>query len=235
MNAARNSMGIMIRVAVAVVALGFVLAAVVGGVSWPAFFMALASTALLLALAAMYQSFRGVFGDRSDDAASVAVLPERAALLDEKNALLRAIKDIAFEHQVGKLSDQEFERLDRAYRLRAKAVLRKLDEDLAPYFAEAERILDGALAAKDAEAEPKQRKKDPDRATPARRECVKCGTSNAAAAEWCKECGARIVPIECGACGAMNEPDSKFCMKCASPVASQPSGARQPEPGTEER
>lgn len=183
-----------------------------GGVSWPAFFMAMAGVMLVLALSALFQSFRGVFGNRGSEMGLRATLPERAALLDEKNALLRAIKDVAYEHEVGKLATPDYQRLDRAYRLRAKEVLRLLDEDLAPFIARAETLVAEALA-------PSSEAVAPDVQTSGSRlECAQCGTSNAVDAEWCKECGARVAPAECAACGASNEPDAKFCIKCASPM-----------------
>lgn len=204
-----------IAVGVALLAGGLV-AALSGRISPPAYFMATASVMLVLALAAMYQSFRGVFGHRGVAMGVRATLPERAALIDEKNALLRAIKDIAFEHEVGKLSDADFQRLDRAYRVRAKEVLRKLDDDIAPYLERAEELI--ARELEPADAAPKRKPKK-DAAEAPRRECVKCSTRNKPDAEWCKECGARIAPIECASCGAENEPDAKFCIKCASALA----------------
>jgi hypothetical protein len=107
----------------------------------PEIFWWLAIAMAMLALYAFYHGLRGMFGASTSSDALRATLPERAALLDEKNALLRAIKDIAYEHDVGKLSDQEFERLDRSYRTRAKDVLRKLDDDIAPYVDRAEKIV----------------------------------------------------------------------------------------------
>ncbi len=182
-----------------------------GGPSAPAVFMALALGMLLLALAALYQSLRSAFSDSSSSVGLRTRLPERASLLDEKDALLRAIKDIAFEHEVGKLSDDDFARLNRSYRIRAKEVLQKLDEDLAPYFERAERMVDGEMVPSDRPARKKKGKK-------ARRACPSCGTSNATAAKWCKECGGPMELAKCPACGADNEPDAKFCSECAKPM-----------------
>lgn len=185
-----------------------------GGPSIPAVFMALALGMLLLALAALFQSLRAMFGDAAVTSSGLrATLPERAALLEEKNALLRAIKDITFEHEVGKLSDEDFERLDRGYRTRAKEVLRKLDEGLAPFLERAERLLEDAMARPAEEPRRAKKLKEKDRAP--RRDCAKCGTSNALDAAWCKECGASMASRTCRECGTVNEPDAKFCIKCA--------------------
>lgn len=192
------------------------------GIIWaPGYFIAVASLMAILGLMAMYQSFRGIFGHRGTASGLRVTLPERAALIDEKNALLRAIKDIAFEHEVGKLSDADFERLDRSYRLRAKDVLRKLDEDLAPFVERAEKLVAGALEPSASPEEPTAseaapQKKTKKRASAERRECPSCQTLNQPDAEWCKACGARVAPLSCPACGRSNEPDARFCNKCAA-------------------
>jgi hypothetical protein len=112
----------------------------------PLLFMVLASTALLLALVALWSSLRRALAATSEGAPSVegTELPDRAALLDEKKSLLRAIKDLEYEHAVGKISPDDFKRLDLAYRVRAKEVIA---QDLAPYQAKAEALLEARIGA----------------------------------------------------------------------------------------
>ncbi len=110
----------------------------------PLLFIVLSSTALLLALVALWSSLRQALGAASGEvgpALETTELPDRAALLDEKKSLLRAIKDLEYEHAVGKISPEDFKRLDLAYRIRAKEVLSLLEQDLAPYQARAEDLV----------------------------------------------------------------------------------------------
>jgi hypothetical protein len=116
----------------------------------PPIFIALAALALLLALVALWNSLRAAFGGAAGASSSSLAgdeLPDRAALLDEKKSLLRAIKDLEYEHAVGKIDKDDFARLDQAYRLRAKEVLALLDKDLAPYLQRAEALLADAVRA----------------------------------------------------------------------------------------
>ena len=84
--------------------------------------------AILAGFAALWQSLRTSFGGGPRSlSGGDSGLPERQGLLAEKNTLLRAIKDIAFERELGKISEEDFVRLDRAYRVRAKRVLSLLD------------------------------------------------------------------------------------------------------------
>jgi hypothetical protein len=61
-----------------------------------------------------------------------------AELREDKRRLLRAIKELEFDHAMGKLSDEDFREIGDRYRLRAIEVLRMLDEggDLHPQLAE---------------------------------------------------------------------------------------------------
>lgn len=61
-----------------------------------------------------------------------------AELREDKRRLLRAIKELEFDHAMGKLSDEDFREIGDRYRLRAIEVLRLLDEggDLHPQLAE---------------------------------------------------------------------------------------------------
>lgn len=105
--------------------------------------MVLASLALLWALVSLWSSLRQALSLAGADALPLggAEPPDRAALLDEKKSLLRAIKDLEYEHAVGKIAPDDFKRLDAAYRVRAKEVLSLLEQDLAPFQARAEALI----------------------------------------------------------------------------------------------
>ena len=47
--------------------------------------------------------------------------------------------------------------------------------------------------------------------------CPSCGTTNAAGAKFCSECGTRFA-VSCPACGAINLPGAKFCSECGTAV-----------------
>jgi hypothetical protein len=58
-------------------------------------------------------------------------LGSKSELREEKLRVLRAIKELEFDHAMGKLSDQDFKQVGDGYRLRAIEVMRALDEDPA--------------------------------------------------------------------------------------------------------
>ena len=65
----------------------------------------------------------------------------RLALLNEKEALLQEIQDVAFEHEAGKLSDADYEELNAKLRARARHVLQALDAEVEGFRAEAEALI----------------------------------------------------------------------------------------------
>jgi ribosomal protein L40E len=188
-------------------------------------FATLGVTALLMGLFALWQSLRAAFGvSQAQASAEMTESEERATLLDQKHAVLQSIKDLEFERDVGKISEKDFERLNRQLRRRAREVFKLLDEDVGPFRPDAEKMVRDHLASlglgspyrsaatsaavpgEDAESE-RASDEPPKGDAPAaeaapepsasRLECVQCGTNNDADAAFCKKCGTRL-PSEQG-------------------------------------
>ncbi len=97
---------------------------------------------LAVACAAMIGALRGMWGIYAALARPTAELlvaeveaeaseasSNLAELREEKRRALRAIKELEFDHAMGKLNDEDFKRIGDSYRLRAIEVMRKLDDD----------------------------------------------------------------------------------------------------------
>jgi hypothetical protein len=121
----------------------------------------------------------------------------RAALEREKQLTLRAIKDLEFDHAMGKLSEDDFREMSGRLRVRAAGLIRQLDAG-AGYRAQVERDLakrlGGGGPAPSGAAEPRK------------------GGVAAEAAERA-EGGSTLVRI-CAACATQNEADARFCKSC---------------------
>jgi hypothetical protein len=132
----------------------------------------------------------------------------RAELLREKKVLLKAIKEIEFDHEMGKMDDQDAAHVTRTYRVRALEIMRLLDENKSvDYGAIVEKELAkrlakaGGLAPKSkelpaAKAEPQAEPAASEPAVEAKAKgtCGECGTKNDEDAVFCKKCAARLVP-----------------------------------------
>lgn len=106
-----------------------------------------ATLGLALACAALIGALRGMWGvvfalARPGGETLVELgtaYGSKAELREEKQRVLRAIKELEFDHAMGKLSDADFKLVSDAYRLRAIEVMRALDEgdrDLHPLLRE---------------------------------------------------------------------------------------------------
>lgn len=105
----------------------------------------------------------------------------RAALEREKTLVLRSIKELEFDHAMGKVSDKDFAEMSARLRARAARLIRQLDAS-AGYRQQIEREIERRIGAAPAA---------PSAASAARR-CTACSTSNDADARFCKHCGAAM-------------------------------------------
>lgn len=158
--------------------------------------------ALIISLAALAYVLWPLIDPNAD---VVVVEDDRLTeLISRKDALLSAIKDLEFDYQVGKLSEEDYQRFNQRLRRQAVAYIQQieklapetasLDEALEAEIARQRQVQDGRSGAADAKpARPGPRpQKEP--ATPKVRFCTNCGQ-----------------PVE---------PTHKFCANCGTPVAS---------------
>lgn len=184
----------------------------------PFFFALAASVALLAGLVFLWRSLRAAFGAADSFHLPSAEAESRRILEERKTALLSNLADLEFEHAGDKISDEDYEALDKKLRAEAKRVLRLLDDDVKPYRAKAEKRLKSYLsergapyreqAEKPLEAEPSAKPAVNDEPEVAADEsdakslldhaiekgivenvCLKCETINDADAAFCKKCG----------------------------------------------
>jgi hypothetical protein len=97
----------------------------------PTIALAVAAAALLHALARLFAVVRALAGpERMAQVGRGAGSFTQAELRDEKRRLLRAIKELEFDHGMGKLSQADFDAVINTYRLRAIEVMRALEGGL---------------------------------------------------------------------------------------------------------
>ena len=107
--------------------------------------LALVTGVLLGAIALLWASLRSLVGDDAldpalDEAAAVARAARGGLRGERKRIALRALKDLEHEHNIGKIDDDDYERLVAHYRAEAKAAMREMDDEIEPYRAKAEKL-----------------------------------------------------------------------------------------------
>lgn len=162
----------------------------------------LACGALFAAIALLWASLRTLSGDAPLPAALEALTAQTQtvdAVSEQKRRVLRALKDLEAEHAIGKIDDADYIAVAARYREEAKAMMRRMDETIAPARAEAERMAreyvsraaHSSAAGEVGEADEKESDDDASKGG-ARVTCVKCGVANEHDALFCKQCGLRF-------------------------------------------
>jgi hypothetical protein len=114
----------------------------------PVLFIVLAAGALLVAISFAWASFRSLFGHQPGGWVTQSeAMRRRAELLDEKESVLRSLKDLEFERDAGKISDEDFKRLEAEFRARARRVLKALDDDLKAHREQAAALIKRELGS----------------------------------------------------------------------------------------
>jgi hypothetical protein len=121
----------------------------------------LAGGALVAVIAVFWASLRLLLGETPLSGADAYALGAPRAEEEQKQAVLRALKDLEFERSVGKISDADYAELVAKYRAEAKRLLRLLDADAQPRREQvaalvAKRLRRAGFAADDAQDAPEQ-------------------------------------------------------------------------------
>lgn len=186
----------------------------------PTIALAAAAAALVYALGQLYAMVWAL--SRPDRVAQVGQALgsfTQAELRDEKRRLLRAIKELEFDHGMGKLSQGDFEAVIATYRLRAIEVMRALEggatlhPELARLLAEREAKRGGAPA-------------DVIPASPASAIVTPPASEGEAAPVSPLDATTRL----CGACGTSNDVDARFCKHCGAAVMKKQADAGEARP-----
>jgi hypothetical protein len=121
--------------------------------------LVLAGGTLLGVITLLWKSLQVLIGEAPLSLQSALDLSAATAADEQKQAVLRALKDLEYERGLGKLSDEDYRELATRYRAEAKAVLRSIDDNLGPARLRAERIIEDRLGAKAPEKAKKKKKR----------------------------------------------------------------------------
>jgi hypothetical protein len=105
----------------------------------------------------------------------------RGALEREKALVLRSIKELEFDHAMGKISDKDFSEMSGRLRTRAAGLIQQLDAG-AGYREQIEKELARRMPRRSPAPPPVR----------AANTCGSCGTGNDADARFCKGCGTAL-------------------------------------------
>ncbi len=110
---------------------------------------------------------------------------EMDRLLGRKAVVYRNLKDLEFEHKMGRLSDGDFQQLNASYKNEAAAILQQLD------LLNASENLE-EMIEKEAAARKSARYGSGSQQAPESSRCPSCGAEIIPGKKYCADCGQRI-------------------------------------------
>jgi len=162
---------------------------------------------------------------KASQAEEVTASAEWQDMVDQRNAAYQAIKELEFEHELGNLSQQDYQSLREEYRTRAAGILRSLDRLIRSRQAKTvatspERPAKGvpqstAVARAEGGALPQ-----PARPSGPMLPCSACGEVVALGDRFCSNCGAAQARL-CPSCGAARPVSDFFCGGCGARLGSE--------------
>lgn len=160
----------------------------------PLVFLVFAATTLGLSIMLLARSGLSLLREPPSEQLRVATGRRKKELEREKQGLLKALKELQFDHEMHKISDVDYQEIAALYRARATRVMRQLDENDAAdqkiAAADAARPTSPAARPAQAPARPGVRRDSPPAA------CAKCGTANEPDADFCKRCASPLGTVE---------------------------------------
>lgn len=143
-----------------------------------------------------------------------------SALREEKRRLLRALNELKFDFEMGKLSEEDFAEVKQTYELRAVEVMRLLDGSKTVHPEVFALLEDRGLS----EVVPEPDAKAPEAKAPEAKEPEPEPEAEAPAAKDAPDApdapeDEKTASLECGACGGENDPDAKFCKHCGKEIS----------------
>jgi Double zinc ribbon len=163
-----------------------------------------ALAAALVGLLALFMVLRPlIWPPPAADPVAEPVEPEETA----RGVALLALKEIEFDRETGKLSDDDYRFLKEKYTAQALEALRaeegtRAADDVEALIAHRVRALRSAAAT----------------APPDAPVCPTCGPRPERDAAFCSTCGGRLAAT-CTHCGAALSADSRYCEGCGTHVA----------------
>ncbi|MCK6533288.1 MAG: zinc ribbon domain-containing protein [Polyangiaceae bacterium] len=184
--------------------------------------LVLAGGMLLYAIGSLWASVQSLGDDAALSLDEALALAAPSAEEEKKRSVLRALKDLEYERNVGKIGDADYLELSTRYREEARRLLRELNDAELPARARVEKLLARRLggaapppprrAPPESEAQGDDTELDSDTETAGDTE-LDSDTETAGDTESERAPEASGKPT-CTECDTENDPDARFCKKC---------------------
>ena len=153
---------------------------------------------------------------RSAQSAASLAQEELDELLARRDAVFQALRDLNFDHRVGKITDDDFAVFQANLKETAAETLKTLDKWETEASISLDAALERTIAARQAAL------------LSGGRSCPDCGRPAATDDKFCAACGKALLEVSakpeppaqevCARCGRPIHPDDRFCGACGAPL-----------------
>ena len=172
--------------------------------------LVLAGGMLLYAIGSLWASVQSLGDDAALSLDEALALAAPSAEEEKKRSVLRALKDLEYERNVGKIGEADYLELSTRYREEARRLLRELNDAELPARARFEKLLARRLGGA---APPPPRQAPPESEPEGADTELDSDTETAGDTESERAPEASGKPT-CTECDTENDPDARFCKKC---------------------
>lgn len=172
--------------------------------------LVLAGGMLLYAIGSLWASVQSLGDDAALSLDEALALAAPSAEEEKKRSVLRALKDLEYERNVGKIGEADYLELSTRYREEARRLLRELNDAELPARARVEKLLARRLGGA---APPPPRQAPPESEPEGADTELDSDTETAGDTESERAPEASGKPT-CTECDTENDPDARFCKKC---------------------
>jgi predicted RNA-binding Zn-ribbon protein involved in translation (DUF1610 family) len=169
---------------------------------------------LLIALAALLAvAYPIVTRGRGSEPVAVSTQETVDELLAQRDSVFQALRELRFDHEVGKISDEDYTVFEGSLKKTAANTLRSLDEWESGADRDLDAVIESAVAARSVAL-------SVDEVV-----CPRCGRVAASGDKFCGSCGAALPEVaearlSCPNCGRPIEASDQFCVGCGQPLGS---------------
>lgn len=137
------------------------------------------------------------------------------SLADQREATVTALRDLDFDHAVGKITEEDYSSLRQTLLAKVAAIMTQIEHEQATAQADLDARIEAEILAARQNLNGGRMTRSPDEGS---RVCPTCSRVPLAGDLYCRGCGTYLAPA-CPECGQTVAPTDRFCVSCGFELA----------------
>ncbi|NIT40512.1 MAG: hypothetical protein GTN46_02995 [Gammaproteobacteria bacterium] len=137
------------------------------------------------------------------------------SLADQREATLTALRDLDFDHTMGKVTEKDYASLRQTLLAEAAAIMTQIEQEQVAAQTDLDARIEAKILAARQNLNGRQASRSP---TTNGRTCPTCSRAPLPGDLYCRGCGTQLAPT-CPECGKVVTPTDHFCVGCGFELA----------------